>query len=236
MLLVSLFWAATASAAVQHIAIKSNLPLKPGEAQTITVDATEPTEIGWKAVQPKPCTTDCVQASEISGGVRYSMATKLGMSKKYTPASGKITIEYKNVSSEPVAIDVFRIHRTCDAEGCKFLQADDKGRWLVFKVDEFKSISTSADGSYSLISGVTITGKPFTVRALWWTDDKSAPHVDCAPFVKRFVDGRTPKAKYSPYVISGHAVGSASPIVLRSIDTCAPRATHFGVPEQNVYK
>jgi hypothetical protein len=52
---------------------------------------------------------------------------------------------------------------------------------------------------------------------------------------KRYLDQHTPKERYSPYVISGQAVGLA-PIVLRSIDTCAPRAARFGVPEENVFR
>ncbi len=160
----------------------------------------------------------------------------MGASRKYTPASGKISVEYKNVSSEPVTIDVYRVQRTCEAEACKFLDEDQKGRWLVFKVDEFKSIVTSKDGSYSVISGVTITGRPFSLRAVWWTDDKTALMVNCAPFVTRYLDSHTPKEQYRPYVISGQAIGEAADIVLKSIDTCAPKAQNFGVPDKNVFK
>src|SRR5262249_39747845 len=125
-----LLWASAAYGAVVHVPIKSGLDLKPGEAFTITIDASEPTEIGWTAVQEKRCTMKCVQATDLTSGISYAIATPLGASKKYTPASGKISIEYKNVSAEPVRIDVYRIRRTCEAEACKFLTGDDKGRWL----------------------------------------------------------------------------------------------------------
>jgi len=171
-LLCSLLWAGAAHAAVERVPIKSNIELKPDQAQTITIEATQPTEIGWRAVQAKPCTTNCVQATDVTGGINYTIATPLGASMKYTPASGTITIEYKNVSSEPVTINVYRVQRTCEAEACKFLDERQKGRWLVFKVAEFKSIETSKDESYSVISGVTIAGRPFRFRAVWWTDDK----------------------------------------------------------------
>jgi len=236
MLLFSLLWVGAAHAAVEHVPIKSNVELKPDEARTITVEATQPTEIGWQAVQAKPCTTNCVQATDVTGGINYTIATPLGASMKYTPASGKITVEYKNVSSEPVTINVYRVQRTCEAEACKFLDERQKGRWLVFKVDEFKSIETSKDESYSVISGVTITGRPFSFRAVWWTDDKKNLMVNCAPFVKRYLDRRTPKEQYSPYIISGQAVGEPANIILKSIDTCAPKAPRFGVPEGNVFK
>jgi hypothetical protein len=235
-LLFSLLWVDAAHAAVEHVPIKSNVELKPDEARTITVEATQPTEIGWQAVQAKPCTTNCVQATDVTGGINYTIATPLGASMKYTPASGKITVEYKNVSSEPVTINVYRVQRTCEAEACKFLDERQKGRWLVFKVDEFKSIETSKDESYSVISGVTITGRPFSFRAVWWTDDKKNLMVNCAPFVKRYLDRRTPKEHYSPYIISGQAVGEAANIILSSVDTCAPKAPRFGVPEGNVFK
>src|SRR5450432_4101531 len=102
-----------------YIFLQSSVVLKPNQAHTITIEATEPVEIGWLAVQSPPCTTDCVQATDLTGG-NYTIATRLGATKKYTPAANKISIEYKNVSSAPVTIDVYRVERTCEAEACKF--------------------------------------------------------------------------------------------------------------------
>ncbi len=235
-LLLVLFWASAAHAAVEHVPIKSNVHLKPGEAHVITVDAAQPTEIGWRAVQAKPCASNCVQATDVTGGVSYTIATRLGAAMKYRPAAGKITIEYKNVSGEPVTIDVYRVHRTCEAEACAFLDQRQKGRWLVFKVGEFTSIETSKDESYSVISGITLAGRPFRFRAVWWTDDRKNLMVNCAPFVKKYLDRRAPKDQYSPYIISGQAVGQGDNVVLTSIDTCAPKAPNFGVPEENVFR
>jgi hypothetical protein len=236
LVILALGCAVPALGAVRRVAIRSNIALNPGEAITITVPATEPMEIGWKTVQPQTCRVDCVRATDVSGGVNYSVATRLGASMKYTPAGQTIVIEYSNISTQPVAIDVYRIERTCEAEACRFIDERQKASWLVFKVDEFTSIATSRDASYSVISGVTTTGKRFRFRAIWWTDDPKAAIVNCAPFVKRYIDNRVPKAQYTPYVISGHAVGDASNIVLKAIDTCAPKASHFGVPDKNVYK
>ena len=235
-LLFLVFWASVAHAAVTHIPIKSGVVLKPGEAQTITLQANEPVEIGWLAVQAQRCTTNCVEATDLTSGIHYSIATPLGASMKYKPVSGKISIEYKNVSRQPVIINIYRIKRTCEAEACKFLAPDQQGRWLVFKVEEFRSIATSKDGSYSMISGVAESGKPFRFRAVWWTDEKSAFMVNCSPFITRFLNNHTPKEQYRPYVISGQAVGEPANIVLTKIDTCAPKAAHFGVPENNVFK
>ena len=231
-----IFSACVAYGAVVHVPIKSSVALKPDEAYTIAIEATGPTEIGWQAVQSPRCTTNCVQATDMTGGSHYTIATPLGAAMKYTPVSGKISVEYKNVSSQSVTINVYRVQRTCDAEACKFLEEGQKGRWLVYKVDEFKTIATSKDGSYSIISGVTIGGRPFSFRAVWWTDDKTALAVNCSPFVKRYLDNHTPKEQYRPYIISGQAIGEGDSIVLRSIDTCAPKAPNFGVPDQNVFK
>jgi len=225
-----------ASAAIVHVPIKSNVGLKANESYTVTVDAAAPVEIGWRNVQPKPCATNCVKATDITGGVNYSIAVPLGASMKYNPVGGRIAIEYRNVSTEPVTIDIYKVQRTCDAEACRFLDDRQKSRWLVFKVDEFTSITTSADGSYSVISGVAASGRPFTFRAVWWTDEKPKFGVDCSPSVKRYLDSRTPKDQYSPYVISGQALGEPANIVLKSVDTCAPKAPKFGVPEENVFR
>lgn len=223
-------------AAVVHVPIKSNLVLRPGEAYTITLEAPAPVEIGWQTIQEKRCSTNCVQATDVTGGINYTIATPMGASMKYAPVAGKISVEYKNASSEPVTINVYRVQRTCDAEACKFLDENQKGRWLVFKIDEFSSITTSRDGSYSIISGRSISGRRFTFTAIWWSDEKSPLMVNCAPFVQKYLDNHIPKLQYSPYIISGQAVRESPDIVLKSIDTCAPKAPNFGVPETNVFK
>jgi hypothetical protein len=234
-----LLWAGVADGAVVHVPIKSGRVLKSGETYTVTIEATKPVEIGWDAVQAKRCTTNCVQATDVSdvtGHTQYRIATPTGASKEYAPVSGKISVEYKNVSGEPVTSNVYRVRRTCEAAACKFLDERQKGRWLVFKVDEFKTIATSRDGSYSVISGITSAGKPFSFKAVWWTDQKAAAMINCAPFVKRYLDNHTRKEEYRPYIISGQAVSDSPDIVLKSVDTCAPRAPNFGVPDQNVFK
>jgi hypothetical protein len=235
-LLPVVLWAGVADAAVVHQPIKSAVALMPNQAVTVTVEAAEPVEIGWQTLQAKRCTTNCVQATDVTGGISYTIATPLGASMKYKPVSGKITVEYKNVSTEPVTIDIYRVKRTCEAEACKFFNYGDRGRWLVFKVDEFKSLTTSSDESYSVITGVAQSGRPFKAKMVWWTEEKQAIGVNCAPFVKRYLDNKTPKDQYSPYVISGYVVKETPEIVLISIDTCAPRAPKFGVPEENVFK
>src|SRR5450755_3340445 len=106
-----LLWAGVADGAVVHVPIKSGRVLKSGETYTVTIEATQPMEIGWDAVQAKRCTTNCVQATDVSdvtGYTLYRIAIPTGASKEYAPVSGKISVEYKNVSGEPVTINVYR--------------------------------------------------------------------------------------------------------------------------------
>jgi hypothetical protein len=41
---------------------------------------------------------------------------------------------------------------------------------------------------------------------------------------------------FSILLLPGQAIGEAAGIVLKSIDTCAPKAPNFGVPDKNVFK
>ena len=132
-----------------------------------------------------------------------------------------------------MTIDVYKVERVCDAEACVFLKSSDKGKWLVFKVDEFKSIETSKDESYSVITGITTAGKEFTVKAVWWTDNNNSPFT-CYKTIGDYLKNQTPKEEYAPYILSGSSVGQGE-IILKDVDTCVPKAPHFGVPQENVY-
>jgi hypothetical protein len=218
--------------AVARIPLKLNVALNPSEAYILNMDVAGPVEIAWEAVQAKPCNTDCVQATYLP--TKFVFAARSGLGK-YTPVDGKISVEYKNISSEPVTINIYRLQRTCDAEACQFLVSGQKGRLLVYKVDEFRSITTSKDESYSVITGTTTLGRPFRVRVVWWTDDKLA-RFHCAQYIQRCLSNRTGKDQYRPYILSGMAIGEGNDVVLKSIDTCVPRAPNFGVSDANVFK
>jgi hypothetical protein len=237
-------WAGAAHATVERLPIKSNLVLKPAETYLVALDTTDPVEVGW-TVQGKACPTNCIQAEEekelpTGGHVQYSIAASVGASKVYQPVSGKITIEYKNISNDPVALDIYRLKRVCDSEACKFFAEGQKGRWLVYKVDELKAIETSNDGSYSDISGVVVGGRPFHVKVLWWTDDRMSGSgflsKSCIRWITKFVNEHTPKEKYGPYILAGHAIGDGSDMVLTSIDNCSGPAPNYHVPDQNVFR
>jgi hypothetical protein len=236
MLSIGVASVATAHATVRHVPIKSGVALNPGETYTAQLESTTPVELGWTAVQAKPCKTNCIEVTQV--GSRYGFATGLGGSKIYQPTDGRIAVEYKNVSQEPVTINVYRLVRICDAESCRFVDNSKKGHTLVFKVAEFKSITTSKDESYSVISGVAESDRPFRFYAIWFTDDKNFMNLEkgCVTWIKRYVDNRTPKEQYRPYIIAGQNVGDENKIVLKSIDDCVGKADHFGVAEKDVFK
>jgi hypothetical protein len=211
------------------------LVLKPGETYTAQVASAKVVEIGWTAVQPKKCPTVCVQMTLMNPHPLPPFPAASGAMGKYTPTDGKVVVEYKNISQEPVTIDVYRLERSCEAEACRLFDPGKKGSLLVFKIDEFKSITNSTDGSYSVISGVVESGRAFRIHVVWWTDQKGG-FLGCPRWIKGYVDNHTPKEKYRPYIISGMNVGDASNIVLTSIDGCVPSAPHFGAMEKSVYK
>jgi hypothetical protein len=85
-----------------------------------------------------------------------------------------------------------------------------------------------------MISGTTMSGRPFTLRAVWWSDDSKAFRFGCPGYIKGYVDRHTPAETYRPYILSGQAIGEGEHIVLKSVDDCLPRALHFGAPDANV--
>jgi hypothetical protein len=42
-----------------------------------------------------------------------------------------------------------------------------RGDYIAFLVTEFRSVETAPDKSYSMIRGVTITGREFSIEARW---------------------------------------------------------------------
>ena len=220
--------AVAAYGVVTHAPIKSKVELKPGQAYTVTIASSAPLEIGWTAVQAKSCTMNCVQATDLNPASHVSLATSIGESFLYQPLNGKVAAEFKNVSTQPVTIEIYRVTRTCEAEACKFIDKSAKGRSLTFKIKEFKSITTSKDGSYSTISAVAMSGRPFTLRAIWWTEDPKGFRFSCEKWIKGWLDTRAPPDRYSPYVFDGEVIGDDNHLVLQHVDSCVPHAPNFG--------
>ena len=119
--------AGTAYGAVKQIPIRSGVVLKPGEAYTAQVESAKPVEIGWAPVQAQPCTMECIQMTLENDHSPPPFSAARGARGNYTPTDGRVVVEYKNVSQQAVTIDVFRIERTCEAEGCKLFDGSKKG-------------------------------------------------------------------------------------------------------------
>ena len=151
LLVLCVLCAGTAQGAVTHVPLKTGLVLKPEQAYTLTVEATEPTEIGWEAVQAKRRTTNCVQATEITAGVKNAIATAPGASRKYTPVAGKILVEYGRLDRAGHHQRVCRLHRICDAEACKYLGESQTTAGSCSRSMSSSRLTTSKDGSYSVI-------------------------------------------------------------------------------------
>ena len=65
--------------------------------------------------------------------------------------------------------------------------------------------------------------------------ERPGAYASCA--IRDYLDKKTPKTNYAPYILSGGVVNSngGKEIILKNIDTCVPNAPHFGVPQENVY-
>lgn len=212
-----------AHAEIRHVPIKSGLVLKPGEKYVAQIESATPAQIVWSAVQAKPCTANCIQMTQLGERRHVPFDSARGGSGTYEPTDGKITVEYKNISQETVTIDIYQIVRICDAEACSLFDNSKKGSFLAFRIDEFKSITNSKDGSYSVISGVAESGQPFRIHVVWWTAGKVEGFIGCPRFIKGYVENHTPKEQYRPYEISGMNVGDANNIILKATDGCVPR-------------
>ncbi len=80
-----------------------------------------------------------------------------------------------------------------------------RGDHIAFFVTEFKSVETAPDKSYSMIRGVTITGREFSIEARW------GGLTSCPDFLEKW---RTaPRGAAAPYYIAG-SLKAESPMVV----------------------
>jgi hypothetical protein len=225
-----------ASAEITELPVHAKVELKPGESRTFTFESKEPLELGWKAIQAQPCTTDCIEVTD-TAPPHHAFATKLGGRMEYKPVAGKVTLTYANKSTQPVTITIYRVKRTCESESCAFTKGKEAGHSINIVVGRFSSISTSKDGSYSVVSGETVTGKPFTAKLLWWTDDPKSPIIiNCSKTIQEYVDKQTQPEEYSPYILPGTLVGDVEDLVVTKFTGCVRKGTKYGMTESSIYK
>jgi hypothetical protein len=80
-----------------------------------------------------------------------------------------------------------------------------RGDHIAFLVTEFKSVETAQDKSYSMIRGVTVTGREFSIEARWGV------LTTCPDFLARWKATRRSAAE--PYYIAGF-LEAESPMVV----------------------
>ena len=99
------------------------------------------------------------------------------------------------------------------------------GRQLVLRIDTFISLQTGEDHTWSVITGRTISGKTFRVKAIW-SEGSLAPD-----YIKRRMSES--KEHRDHCVLAGVAT-STDPIVLE-VDTFAARGSAFAAPKEWEY-
>ena len=92
------------------------------------------------------------------------------------------------------------LYGVCAAENTFLL-----GDHVAFLVTEFTSVETAPDKSYSMIRGVTITGREFSIEARW------GGLASCADYLEKWKATRRGAAQ--PYYIAG-SIKAESPMVV----------------------
>jgi len=95
---------------------------------------------------------------------------------------------------------LFAAYGLCDGEN-SFVRGDE----IAFLVTEFKSVETAPDKSYSMIRGVTVAGREFSIEARW------GGLKSCPDFLEKWKVTRRSVAE--PYYIAG-SLKAESPMVV----------------------
>ncbi len=107
------------------------------------------------------------------------------------------------------------------ASGNPFVRGDH----IAFFVTEFTGVETAQDKSYSMIRGVTITGRQFSVKAVW------GQLKSCADFLERWKATRRSTEK--PYYIAGFLTVE-SPMVVE-VDSCVRDPENVDRSRKDIY-
>ena len=100
-----------------------------------------------------------------------------------------------------------------------------RGDSITFLVTEFISVETAADKSYSMIRGVTITGREFAIEARWGGLSL------CPEFLEKWKMTRRSAAE--PYYISG-ALKAESPMVV-AMSSCVRNPKNVDPSRRDIY-
>lgn len=234
--LVAVFFCINAGAAERRVVYQSGVEIRPGEPVVVAIQTGQSMDIGWEVNETSPCDRTCIEAVDMHNRNKSLAASDKGAVRRYESREGKIKIEFRNTIDRPVFIDIYKVENVCDSESeaCEFLKLNELGDWLVFKIEQFVSIETSKDGSYSTITANTSRGKLVFFIVVWWIDEPDEKTEECREEITGYINQGTSFVEYSPYILSGRSV-SKTKSILAYIDTCMANGSDFNVPEKYVY-
>ena len=100
-----------------------------------------------------------------------------------------------------------------------------RGDAIAFLVTEFTGVETAPDKSYSMITGVTITGRKFSIKALW--DGLTS----CADYLEKW--RATRRSAENPYYIAG-SIKVESPMVV-AMSSCVRDPKNVDRSRKDIY-
>jgi hypothetical protein len=108
---------------------------------------------------------------------------------------------------------------------CAAQNAFVRGDHIAFLVTEFTSVETAPDKSYSMIRGVTITGREFSIEARW------GGVTSCADYLEKWKATRRSAAE--PYYIAG-SLKAESPMVV-AMGSCVRDPKNVDRSRKDIY-
>ena len=231
-LLLFLFLPVNLGAKVEDKILKDNIKIKPGATYKLTINSKSPVNLGLFVDQESGCETACITIKQPNDASSYEYTTKSNAFSEYHPQSGKIEMNYTNISEKPVVISIHQYIHHCDAEACALLMkmgikepidfASKNGKFKRLRIASIDTIKTSTDGSWSDVSGTTLFGDPFDVTFIWWLFD---PKIEISCGKGRYIERYKKKISEGggPVSIAGNLIYRNRPIFI-NVDTCLGRA------------
>ncbi len=100
-----------------------------------------------------------------------------------------------------------------------------RGDHIAFLVTEFKSVETAPDKSYSMVRGVTVTGREFSIEARWNGLTSCPDYLEKWKATRRGID--------KPYYIAG-SLKAESPMVV-AMSSCTRDPTNVDRSRKDIY-
>jgi hypothetical protein len=218
-------------AKIEDRVLKEGISIAPGDAYLLTIDSDSPAKLAVYLDKASPCETECLAVMQVNDAYPLEFKTKSSLTSDYSPRSGKIEMKYRNISQKPVVIHIHRYVYHCEAEACALLKkkgidnpidfASKHGEYKRLIMSSIDSLTTSADGSWSDVSGTTLFGDPFDVTIIWWKYDPES-EISCGrgSYIERYKKQMSEGG--GPALIDGSLVNRDRPIFI-SVSTCTGR-------------